>query len=319
MKIYITGHISPDLDSIAAAVEYTEFLKERGRYEDAQIIPVRSGEPNKETLFVFEKFGVEMPKALDDCEISPEDKFILVDHNEEAQRHDKVAAEQILEIVDHHKINVNFFFPIVISIKPYGSTSTIIYEQFETQGVTPSKGMSGLILAAILSDTQGLKSSTTTDYDTKTAKKLAQELGEDLEELTFDIFKAKSDLSELSAEEIVRKDSKVFNFGGKKIFINQIETVEPEKVLAEKEKIVSALEEIKVQDALDLAYCVVTDILKATSQVIYSSTEKDKKVLEEAFSGVGESNLIDIGERTSRKKDIAPAIEKVMWFDRITK
>jgi len=309
MKIYIIGHTSPDLDSIASAMEYTEFLQERGRYEGAQLIPVRPGEPNKETQFVFEKFGVEMPKALDDCEISPEDRFILVDHNEEAQRHNKVTNEQVLEIVDHHKINVNFAFPILIDVQPYGSTSTIIYERFNTQDIAPSKGASGLILASILSDTQGLKSSTTTDYDTESAKKLARELGEDLEELTFEIFKAKSDLSGLSAMEIAQKDSKVFNFGGKKVFINQVETVEPEKVLEEKEKIVEALEEIKTQDGLDQAYCVITDILKSHSQVIYS-TEEGKKVLEKAFGGVGESNLIDIGNLTSRKKEIAPEIEK---------
>ena len=51
MKIYITGHVSPDLDTIASTVEYAEFLKKVKRYEGAQIIPVRAGNPNKETEF----------------------------------------------------------------------------------------------------------------------------------------------------------------------------------------------------------------------------------------------------------------------------
>ena len=97
MKIYIIGHVSPDLDSVASAVEYAEFLKKSNRYEGAEIIPVRAGEPNKETVYVFNKFNIDMPKSLDDFKMDPADRFILVDHNEESQRHPhpKVTHDQI--------------------------------------------------------------------------------------------------------------------------------------------------------------------------------------------------------------------------------
>ena len=157
---------------------------------------------NKETHFVFEKFGINLPKCIDDVTVEPTDAFVLVDHNEETQRSPKVINEQVIEIVDHHKINVNFTSPVRVDVKPLGSTSSIVHETAEFYGIELSKDIKSLILAAVISDTQGLKSSTTTGIDAQIAETLCTELGMDLQKLTFEIFKAKSDLTGLSAQEI---------------------------------------------------------------------------------------------------------------------
>lgn len=311
MKIYITGHVSPDLDAIASAVEYAEFLKKVKRYEGAEIVPVRPGEANKETKFIFESFKIDLPQLLDEITVEPTDAFVLVDHNEESQRHPKVVASQVIEIVDHHKINVNFNSPVRIDVKPLGSTSTVIYEHFEMYGIKPSHEVAGLILSGILSDTVGLKSTTTTGTDSSVAKNLASEHNIEIEKLTFDIFKAKSDLSGMTAADLVSKDYKVFDFAGIQVFIGQVETVEPSAVIDQKEEIIKALEEVKVKHNAGQAYLFVTDILKLNSQAIYA-TEEEQKILEQAFTGVGEKNVIDVGPKISRKKDIAPAIEAVL-------
>lgn len=311
MNIYITGHKSPDLDSMAAAYEYAEFLVKSKRYGDAKIIVARTDKPNKETKFVFEKFGAELPKFLGDVEITPEDKFILVDHNEEDQRHEKVKTEQILEIIDHHKIRVNFATPTRIDVKPYGSTSTLVWEHFEIAGIKPSPQTAGLIVSAILSDTQGLKASTTTGYDSEVAHKLANEYKINVDSLIFEIFKAKSDLSGMSAKEIVTKDYKIFEFGDKKVLISQIETVEPEKVLESKAEYLKAIEEVKAQEGVYQMYFVITDIVKVNSQILFVTAEEGT-VVEKAFTTKTENNWADIGPRTSRKKDIAPMIEKAL-------
>lgn len=311
MKIYIVGHISPDLDSIASAYEYAEYLKKSKRFEGAEVIAAKAGDANHETITIFEKFGAKLPIDLDDCEIENTDAFILVDHNEESQRHPKVVNEQVIEIVDHHKINVNFTSPLRIDVKPLGSTSSIIYELFEMYGHKASDETLGLILSSILSDTQGLKSSTTTGFDSDIAHKIAKTLKIDVEKLTFEIFKAKSDITGLSAKEIVEKEYKIFDFSGKKVFIDQVETVEPEVVLAMKSELVEALDEVKSQKDVGIGFVVVTDILKVNSQVIYTNDE-ERKILEKAFTTVGENNVADIGPRMSRKKDIAPEIEKIL-------
>lgn len=311
MKTIIIGHKSPDLDAIASAVQYAEFLEKSGKYKNMDVVPARAGEPNAETKYIFERFGITLPENLDNIEVTDEDNFILVDHNEETQRHEKVNSSKITELVDHHKINVNFSSPLRVDVRPVGSTSTIIYELFESAGIEASKGILGLMLSGILSDTVGLKSSTTTGLDSDVAHKIAEKLGEDLDKLTFEIFRAKSDLTGLSALEIATKDFKVFDFGGTPVFINQVETVEPEKVLEMKEGLVTALNEAKSKEGASQGYLVITDILKINSQVIYTN-DTEKEIVEKAFTTKGEDYVADIGPKMSRKKDIAPAIEKVL-------
>jgi len=309
MKIYIKGHISPDLDSVASAYTYAEYLKKLNRYPNAEIIPIRVGEANNETVFIFKKFNIDLPKHIEDYKVEPTDKFILVDHNEESQRHETIKPEQILEIVDHHKLNAIFTAPVRIDIKPVGCTNTIVEELFYIYRLTPSIETKALMLSAILSDTVGLKSSTTTGYDSEVAHRLARDLNISIDELTFEIFKAKSDMTGLSIEDISRKDYKIFEFGKNKVFINQVETVEPEVLLARKEEFVKEIENIKNKEQVEQAYIVITDILKINSHIIYS-TDAEKVIIEDAFMTEGSGNIADIGPKMSRKKDIAPAIEE---------
>ncbi len=178
-------------------------------------------------------------------------------------------------------------------------------------GLKPSKEVAGLILASILSDTQGLKASTTTGYDSHIANELAKQTSNDIEKFTFEIFKAKSDITGLSTEEIATKDYKIFDFGGKKVLINQTETVEPEVILNMKDELIEVMNGLKVKLGASQTYCVVTDILKVNSHIIYTTPE-EKAVVEKAFTTEGHEGVADIGPRMSRKKDIAPEIEAVI-------
>ena len=168
------------------------------------------------------------------------------------------------------------------------------------------------MLAAILSDTVGYKSATTTDKDSELGKELAQIAAiADVDAFTLEIFKAKSDISKLTDEQIVTNDYKVFDFGGQKVLINQIETVEQDKVMSRKTDLLKAMESIKTKEGVDLIFCAVSDILKVNTKLICLGQE-EAKVAETAFDGgVGES-VIDIGPSLSRKKQIAPPIEKAL-------
>jgi manganese-dependent inorganic pyrophosphatase len=154
-----------------------------------------------------------------------------------------------------------------------------------------------------------LKSSTTSEPDSEVAHELSEKLKLDLEKFTVEIFKAKLDLTELEPLEIAKNDFKVFDFSDKKVFINQVETVEPEKVLAQKDALITALDLAKSQEGARLGFLVITDILNVNSQIIYTNKE-EKAVVEKAFTTEGKDNLADIGPRMSRKKDIAPTIEE---------
>lgn len=63
-QIYVTGHINPDTDSIAAAIGYAWLLAER---DGEPTVPSRSGAINMQTSFVLRKLGIEPPQLMTDA------------------------------------------------------------------------------------------------------------------------------------------------------------------------------------------------------------------------------------------------------------
>jgi len=308
MKTYIIGHQKPDLDSVVAALSFAEYSKLN---EVENPTPAIIDEPNAETKFVFEKFNLPTPIKISLQDITPEDRVILVDHNEADQRLAGLNPDQIVAIYDHHKVNLNFSSPIEICVMPFGSSNTVAWQLFNEIKYTISSSLAKLMLSAVLSDTIGLKSSTTTNKDKLAVSSLSQLSGiSNIDELTLEIFKAKSNISALTDEQIVLNDYKIFDFSGKKVLIGQTETVEQDFVISNKKQaLISALQSIKQRESVDLIFLAITDILKVNSKIILLDGE-ETKVAESAFGVTANANIIDIGPKMSRKKDIAPLIEK---------
>jgi manganese-dependent inorganic pyrophosphatase len=315
-KTYIIGHTKPDTDAVVAPMALEYLYKNADYFGYANPTAVIPGEINPETAFLFAKFGVTAPRVIKATDLSADDQVVLVDHNEATQRLEGLDSpeneEKIVEIVDHHKVNVNFKNPIFMTFKPWGSSTTIVYHLMKTNGVTPHKTLASLMLAAILSDTVGYKSATTTEKDKEYGAELAK-LAEisDVEAFTLEIFKAKSNVSSLSDEQIVKNDYKVFDFG-QKTFIDQLETVEQAEILANKKaSLLKAMQSVKSQENVDLLFVAITDILQVNTKLLILG-EDEAKVAEAAFGGSVVDNILDVGPRMSRKKEIAPAIEKAL-------
>lgn len=313
MKTYVMGHLKPDTDSVVSAMALAEFYRQTPSFNRLSAEAVITGPINNETAFLLKKFGVDSPKIISASDIQSDDQIVLVDHNESNQRLEGIKEEQIVEIVDHHKANLSLNQPIFMTFKTWGASSTIIYYLMKENGFTPDKKLAGLMLSAILSDTVGFKSSTCTDQDIKTAKKLA-ELAEinDLAALTLEIFKAKSDLSQLSCEQMVKNDYKIFDFAGKKVLIDQLETVEQEQLITEKKDcLLEAMQKVKEELGVALIFVVISDILQVNSKILLLGTQ-EQEIAELAFSTKASNQIIDIGAKLSRKKEIAPAIEQTI-------
>jgi len=308
MKTYIFGHQKPDLDSVVAALSFSEYSKLNGVENPT---PAIIDEPNNETKFVFEKFNLPIPKKISLSDIVPEDRVILVDHNETDQRLPGLNPDQIIGIFDHHKANINFSSPIQICIMPFGSSNTVAWQLFNEMKYQINQDIAKLMLSAILSDTVGLKSTTTTEKDRLAVANLHQISGVlSTENLTLEIFTAKSNISTLTDEQIVLNDYKVFDFSGQKVLIGQTETVEQaEIILTKKEKLLTAMTQIKQREGVNFIYLALTDILKINTKLLILS-EEEKVIAEKAFEAKSQDNILNIGAKMSRKKDIAPLIEK---------
>ncbi len=312
-KTYIIGHQKPDTDSVVAALALAELGQNCNCLGHENPTAAIADPLNPETAYLFDKFEVKAPPQISATDINPEDKVVLVDHNEESQRLPGIKPGQIIEIVDHHKANLNLSRPIFMSFKAWGSSATIVYfmmKQLPEKAYRPEKKLATLMLSAILSDTVGFKSATTTEKDKQLGQELAEIAGvDDPQQLALEIFKAKSNLDDLSDSELVINDYKEYNFT-QKVGIGQIETVEQAQIISQrKEGLLKAIEQVKQKNEIDLLFLAVTDVLKVNTKLLLAD-QTSQKIAEQTFGGQTQDGVLDIGPRMSRKKQIAPEIEK---------
>jgi len=94
--------------------------------------------------------------------------------------------------------------------------------------------------------------------------------------------------------------------------IDQLETVEQDMVLStKKENLLKAMQAVKTELGTELLFVAITDILKVNTKLLILS-ESEKVVAQKAFGGTVIDNVLDIGPKMSRKKEIAPAIENAL-------
>lgn len=311
--IYIISHLSPDLDA-AVSVIALEHLFEKGKcFAIKKAKPALASPPNLETKTIFKLFKTPLPVVLKSSQIKANDRFVLADHNEESQRLKGISPKAILEIYDHHRPSLNLPAPLYVNIKPWGATNTVIYWFMKLAGVKMPRDLASLMISAILSDTVGLKSPTTTDIDREAIEKLNQVAKiKNLKELTLAIFKSKSSLAGLSDQELLTKDYKIFNFSGKKILVNQLETVEQGRVIKISPRLINRMKTLKNKFKVDYFFCLITDIVEINSKLI--CPEKDVSLLLKAFPGARKikRGVYNIGPILSRKKEVTPAIQQAI-------
>jgi len=68
---------------------------------------------------------------------------------------------------------------------------------------------------------------------------------------------------------------------------------------------------VKQSEKLDLFFVIVTDVLKVNSKILILG-EAEQKVAEQAFGSQTKAEVLDIGSKMSRKKEIAPPIEEAL-------
>ncbi|MDQ2675918.1 MAG: putative manganese-dependent inorganic diphosphatase [Actinomycetota bacterium] len=233
-------------------------------------------------------------------------RVLLVDHAEAAQSVPGVEEAEIVEILDHHHIgSIETRVPVRATFDPIGSTAALVVERFRQNGMEPSREAASLLLAAVLSDTVLLNSPTATDRDRVVVGYLEQALGVDAMELGREMFEAGSDVTDVSADEIVRRDAKEYQLaGGETIAIAQIEVVGT-GVLERAGELQVALESMRAQGGHALCALMVTDILSKGTELLVAG---DAGPVEKAFGRGLESGSLSLPSVMSRKKQVAPKL-----------
>ena len=305
MTIYIIGHKNPDLDSIISAISYANLKNKLD--SNNQYIPARAGATNKETEYILNKFDLEAPILLDNLTGK---NIILVDHNESTQIQDGHENANILEILDHHKINFGYPTPISFETKPWGATCSIITKKYCENNIEKKKEMAGALLSAILVDTIITKSPTCTDIDKKIINKLS-EIAEikNWQEFGMDLFKIRGSINHLKDVDIIKSDFKDFNFQGNKFGIGQVETVNLSDFDNRLDGIKAELKILQENNDYHSTILFITDIIKEGSLFLVSSNNNSS--IEKAFNTQLKNNQAYISGIMSRKKQVVPILEKI--------
>jgi manganese-dependent inorganic pyrophosphatase len=303
-KIYVIGHKSPDTDSVTSAITYANLKNALGMKE---AVPAAAGDINAETKFLLDHFKVPYPEKLTDA---TDKKVILVDHNEMAQAVDNLNMENIVEIVDHHKIGgLATGKPIFFLNEPVGATGGIIANLYEMNNVPISKEMAGLMMSAILSDTVLFKSPTCTPRDKTAVEKLAKIAGVDPMNFGMELLKAKSDVSSKSAKDILLGDFKKFDFSGTKSGVGQIEVMDLKDLEPKRAAILEEMNKMKDAEGLDMIVLMLTDVMKEASDILFVGNAQAAAGFEKAFGGKIQNNSIYKEKVLSRKKQVVPPLE----------
>src|ERR671910_254517 len=160
-------------------------------------------------------------------------------------------------------------------------------------------------VAAVLSDTVIFNSPTTTERDREVVRYLEGLLDLDAREFGMEMFEASSDVSGLSAGEIVDRDLKEYALGdGSAMSISQIETVGA-GLLERKDELLGALEEVRRGNDYLFAALMVTDIIGQGTELLCVG---DCAPIEQAFDQQARDHVIDLPGVMSRKKQVAPKL-----------
>jgi manganese-dependent inorganic pyrophosphatase len=233
-------------------------------------------------------------------------RVLLVDHAEKGQSVPGIEQAQIVEILDHHHIgNIETSTPIPATFDPVGSTATLIVERYKASGFVPEESTAKMLLAAVLSDTVIFNSPTTSERDREVVRYLEGLLDLDAREFGMEMFEASSDVSGLSAQEIVDRDQKEYGLSsGQTMSISQVETVGT-GLLARRDELLEALEKLRQKNGYLFAALMVTDIIGQGTKLLCAG---DCTPVEWAFDSPARDNVIDLPGVLSRKKQVAPRL-----------
>ena len=249
--------------------------------------------------------------SRDELTMPERDRVILVDHNERGQAVEGIEAAKIVEIIAHHRLGgIQTSEPIYTHAEPVGCTATIVANMHWHRDIDIPQSIAGLLLSAILSDTVLFKSPTCTPYDKKTAERLAEIAGVDIQEYGMAMLKAGSGIGDMTPMEIAKNDLKEFTIGDYRIIVSQISVMDTKEVMDLEPQLIEAMSTICEKEGFDMSLVMVTDILEEATYLLYAGSPKT--LIGEAFKKDASGTHVYLPGVMSRKKQIIPPLSEAV-------
>ncbi|MBP5551933.1 MAG: DHH family phosphoesterase, partial [Spirochaetales bacterium] len=236
----------------------------------------------------------------------PKYDVILVDHNEASQSIRGIEEANIVEVIDHHRVDaVKTDSPILFDVEPLGSTCTIVHQLYLRNGLIPDAVTAKVLLTGIICDTLILKSPTTTSIDISSANQLASMCEiTDLMAFGKELFSHSESLSTRDPESVIKSDFKTYTENGVKIGVGQCEVPFLSDLNDYKDTYLAALVDTNKAKGMNWALLMITDVLRGDSVLLSSDSKFEKKVSYTLIS----DHVFDMKGVLSRKKQLLPEI-----------
>ena len=231
-------------------------------------------------------------------------KVILVDHNEKGQAVDGIRSAEVMEVIDHHRIDsVETNSPIYFRNQPLGCTATIVTLMYRENKIDVEPTIAGLLCSAILSDTLMFRSPTCTLLDENIARDLAKIAGIDIEDHAMAMFNAGSKLGKKTPDEIFHIDCKAFSAEQYKMTVSQVTSVSRRELERVKERMLPYMESLLPNSGMDMLFLMMTNIIDQSTEMLFVG-QGAKGIVESAFAQDSADNSILLPGVVSRKKQV---------------
>jgi manganese-dependent inorganic pyrophosphatase len=236
-------------------------------------------------------------------------RVVLVDHHERAQAVSGIEQADIVGVIDHHRVaDLITIQPPTMRIEALGACSTLVAKLYREAQVEIPPAHAGIMLGAILTDTLLFQSPTTTPEDRATAEQLAELAGVDVDELGSELIAIQSDVSDRSADQLVRGDFKSFVIDEVRFGVGVIETGDAAQVLARRADLLRAMRQVR-REGYAAVLLVVTDVVHRRTTIL---VDGHPKPVARAFGAdLKDGASIDLPGVFSRKKQVVPLLGRI--------
>ena len=235
----------------------------------------------------------------------PRHRVIMIDHNEPAHSVEGIDMADIVEIIDHHRLDtIRSSKPIYVYADSLGSSCTLVYKHFRSKALVPPKEIAALLLSGILSDTIILRSPTTTQEDITAAEELSAITGLDIVDWGTQIFRHAASLSAIDPDEAIARDFKIYKEEDYRVGIAQMEVITLRDIDQVKTKFTQALSRAKEKFSLDWAMLLITDIIEEESLLLSTAFKPADSFIYHRL----DENTFHLPDVLSRKKQLLPEV-----------
>lgn len=299
---YVFGYVDPDTDGVMSSIGYAHLRKMR---DGEDFTPVVFGKIDSETRYVLDELDLERPQQVET--LPDEINITIVDTHYPNQLPEQINLNDIVQIIDHHPGGSMDPFPNAeIQNEEVGAAATLVAEKIRNAEIEPDDSIAGGLAAAIISNTLNFTAPSTVSRDREAYNWLAQ-YSEIDEMFIQEMFKMRSDITDLSTPEVLKADYKEFQFPDKDIGIAQLETVDLNGFIR-RDDFKESLEFVEKELDVDHIIFNGVDIMDRKS-VVAVTEPKMKELYTEHLECEFDAGLAHLDEIILRKTHIVPPLE----------